>query len=80
VGFVNSSVDSVGTSYQSSLFCDTDDREMCCKEENCLYLSQKHTVGGFGVSGLEPSDSATGQLVIKMDLSEHAIRVGGVWI
>lgn len=73
MGFVSSSVDSVGTS-------DTDDREMCCKEENCLDLSQKHTVVGFGVSGLEPSDSATGQLVIKMDLSEHAIGVGGVWI
>jgi hypothetical protein len=27
-------------------------------------------VVGFGISGVEPSDSATGQLISKMDLSD----------
>jgi hypothetical protein len=42
VGFVSRSVGSVGFSYQSYLFCETHDREMCCEEDSCLDLSQKH--------------------------------------
>jgi hypothetical protein len=42
VGFVISSVESVAFIYRSYLFCETDDTEMCCEEESCLGLSQKH--------------------------------------
>ena len=42
VDFVIGSVESVGFSYQSYLFCETDDREMCCEEDSWVDLSQKH--------------------------------------
>jgi hypothetical protein len=67
VGFFSSSVESVGFSYQSYLFCETDNREMCYEEDSCLDLSHKRV-------------EWWGQLINKMDLSERDVRMGVVWI
>jgi hypothetical protein len=43
-------------------------------------VSEIRPVVGFGISGVEPSYSATGQLISKMELSEYDVRMGRVWI
>jgi len=48
---------------------------MRCEEGSCRDLFQKHVhCWGFGISGVEPSDPATGQLISKMDLSEKDVK------
>lgn len=47
VGFVSSSVNSVGASYQSNLFCDTHDREKCLRKRVAWICLRNISGGGF---------------------------------